>query len=82
MHSRSAPRRRHSAELRAQVLAQCDVARRGARRIARPALALRHMARGHQRQLSSRFAALRVRAAHRDYLDTRMRGEEWLLISR
>jgi transposase len=24
MHSRSAPRRRHSAELRAQVLAQCD----------------------------------------------------------
>ena len=30
--------------------------------------------------LSSRFAAVRVRPAHRDYLGTEMRPEEWLLI--
>ena len=30
--------------------------------------------------LSGRFAALRVRPAHRDYLQTAMRAEEWLLI--
>lgn len=30
--------------------------------------------------LSSRFAAARVRPAHRDYLGTEMRAEEWLLI--
>jgi SRSO17 transposase len=31
-------------------------------------------------QLRSRFAALRVRAAHRDYLLPEPRGEEWLLV--
>ena len=30
--------------------------------------------------LSGRFTALRVRPAHRDYLATEMRPEEWLLI--
>ena len=30
--------------------------------------------------LSGRFTALRVRPAHRDYLQTEMRAEEWLLI--
>lgn len=35
---------------------------------------------GTNTRLSSRFAALRVRPAHRDYLGTEMRPEEWLLI--
>ena len=35
---------------------------------------------GTNEALSGRFAALRVRAAHRDYLATEMRAEEWLLI--
>jgi SRSO17 transposase len=30
--------------------------------------------------LRSRFAALRVRAAHRDYWRSRPHGEQWLLI--
>src|SRR5712672_2408738 len=34
---------------------------------------------GTNADLSSRFAALRVRPAHRDYLSTAMRPEEWLL---
>jgi SRSO17 transposase len=35
---------------------------------------------GTNTDLSSRFAAVRVRPAHRDYLGTEMRPEEWLLI--
>ena len=35
---------------------------------------------GTNTELSSRFAAVRVRPAHRDYLGTEMRAEEWLLI--
>jgi SRSO17 transposase len=35
---------------------------------------------GTNTALSSRFAAVRVRPAHRDYLGTEMRPEEWLLI--
>ena len=35
---------------------------------------------GTNAELSGRFAALRVRPAHRDYLQTEMRAEEWLLI--
>lgn len=35
---------------------------------------------GSNIDLSSRFAAVRVRPAHRDYLGTEMRTEEWLLI--
>jgi SRSO17 transposase len=35
---------------------------------------------GSQQTLSSRFAALRVRPAHRDYLKTEPHAEEWLLI--
>ncbi|MDO8778234.1 MAG: IS701 family transposase [Burkholderiaceae bacterium] len=35
---------------------------------------------GTNSDLSGRFAALRVRPAHRDYLGTQMRLEEWLLI--
>lgn len=35
---------------------------------------------GSNNDLSSRFAAVRVRPAHRDYLGTEMRAEEWLLI--
>lgn len=35
---------------------------------------------GTNSNLMSRFAALRVRPAHRDYLGTEMRPEEWLLI--
>lgn len=35
---------------------------------------------GSGADLSSRFAAVRVRPAHRDYLGTKMRPEEWLLI--
>ncbi|MDR1463410.1 MAG: IS701 family transposase [Azoarcus sp.] len=35
---------------------------------------------GTHTHLTSRFAALRVRPAHRDYLGTEMRPEEWLLI--
>jgi SRSO17 transposase len=35
---------------------------------------------GTNAELSGRFAALRVRPAHRDYLQTAMRAEEWLLI--
>lgn len=35
---------------------------------------------GTNSNLTSRFAALRVRPAHRDYLGTEMRPEEWLLI--
>ena len=35
---------------------------------------------GTNEALSRRFAALRVRPAHRDYLATEMRAEEWLLI--
>src|SRR6266849_5923847 len=35
---------------------------------------------GTNTDLSSRFAAVRVRPAHRDYLSTAMRPEEWLLI--
>ena len=35
---------------------------------------------GSNAYLSSRFAALRVRPAHRDYRGTEMRPEEWLLI--
>jgi SRSO17 transposase len=35
---------------------------------------------GTNAELSGRFAALRVRAAHRDCLATEMRAEEWLLI--
>ena len=35
---------------------------------------------GTNAELSGRFAALRVRPAHRDYLQTEMRAEEWLLV--
>ena len=35
---------------------------------------------GTNAELSGRFAALRVRPAHRDYLQTQMRAEEWLLV--
>lgn len=35
---------------------------------------------GSNARLSSRFAAVRVRPAHRDYLGTEMRALEWLLI--
>ncbi len=35
---------------------------------------------GTNAELSGRFTALRVRPAHRDYLQTLMRAEEWLLI--
>jgi SRSO17 transposase len=35
---------------------------------------------GSNTDLSSRFAAVRVRPAHRDYLSTEVRPEEWLLI--
>ena len=35
---------------------------------------------GTNSDLSGRFTALRVRPAHRDYLGTEMRPEEWLLI--
>ena len=35
---------------------------------------------GTNSNLTSRFAALRVRPAHRDYLGTEMRPQEWLLI--
>ena len=35
---------------------------------------------GTNADLSSRFAMVRVRPAHRDYLGTEMRPEEWLLI--
>ena len=35
---------------------------------------------GVQRKLQSRFAAVRVRPAHRDYLQAEPRDEEWLLI--
>ena len=35
---------------------------------------------GTNRILSSRFATVRVRSAHRDYLRTRLREEQWLLI--
>lgn len=35
---------------------------------------------GSNTNLSSRFAAVLVRPAHRDYLGTEMRAEEWLLI--
>jgi SRSO17 transposase len=35
---------------------------------------------GSRGRMSSRFAAVRVRAAHRDYLRSEQRGEEWLLI--
>jgi SRSO17 transposase len=35
---------------------------------------------GTNNELSGRFTALRVRPAHRDYLGTEMRPEEWLLI--
>jgi len=51
------------------------------------ALALKHSAwrrvawrEGTNQTLSSRFARVRVRAAHRDYLRDEMREEEWLLI--
>lgn len=35
---------------------------------------------GSNNELSGRFTTLRVRPAHRDYLGTEMRPEEWLLI--
>ena len=35
---------------------------------------------GTAKKLKSRFAAVRVRAAHRDYLQTEARAEEWLLM--
>ena len=35
---------------------------------------------GSNTELSSRFAAVRVRPAHRDYLSAELRPEEWLLI--
>jgi SRSO17 transposase len=35
---------------------------------------------GTNNQLSGRFAAIPVRPAHRDYLTTEMRAQEWLLI--
>ncbi len=35
---------------------------------------------GTHTEMASRFAAVRVRPAHRDYLGTQMRPEEWLLI--
>jgi SRSO17 transposase len=35
---------------------------------------------GTHQTLSSRFARMRVRAAHRDYLRNEMRAEQWLLI--
>ena len=35
---------------------------------------------GSNAELSGRFAALRVRPAHRDYLQTQVRTQEWLLI--
>ena len=35
---------------------------------------------GSNAELSGRFAAVRVRPAHRDYLATEMRAQEWLLI--
>ena len=35
---------------------------------------------GTKQRLCSRFAALRVRVAHRDYWRSELRREEWLLI--
>ena len=35
---------------------------------------------GSNAPLSSRFARLRVRAAHRTHLSTALRGEEWVLL--
>lgn len=35
---------------------------------------------GARGKMSSRFAAVRVRAAHRDWMRSEQRGEEWLLI--
>ena len=35
---------------------------------------------GSNTELSGRFTAMRVRPAHRDYLGTEMRAQEWLLI--
>ena len=35
---------------------------------------------GSNAELSGRFAAVRVRPAHRDYLECEMRAQEWLLI--
>ena len=35
---------------------------------------------GSNNELSSRFAGVRVRPAHRDYLGSEMRAEQWLLI--
>jgi hypothetical protein len=43
-------------------------------------LAHDRMAGRHGRALSSRFARVRVRVAHRDYWLTEQRAEEWLLI--
>jgi len=37
---------------------------------------------GTERKLQSRFAAVRVRPAHRDYEKAEVRAEEWLLIER
>ena len=39
-----------------------------------------HWREGSNTALSSRFTGVRVRPAHRDYLGTEMRPEEWLLI--
>jgi SRSO17 transposase len=50
--------------------------------LALPAKAWRTVAwrEGTNSELSSRFAVARVRPAHRDYLGTEMRPEEWLLV--
>ena len=47
-----------------------------------PATALREITwrEGTNRELQSRFAAVRVRAAHRDYEKAEPHAEEWLLI--
>jgi len=47
-----------------------------------PASAWRRVAwrEGSNTELSGRFTALRVRPAHRDYLGTEMRAQEWMLI--
>jgi SRSO17 transposase len=50
--------------------------------MALPAQAWRNVAwrEGSNNELSGRFAGVRVRPAHRDYLASQMRAEEWLLI--
>ena len=60
--------------------ASTDLGQGTCARLAEARLAHDRMARGHGRRLSSRFARVRVRVAHRDYNLTESRPEEWLLI--